>query len=109
MRAYDIVEEEYIQWDYGKGYVDALAARVRADRRVGHAVPVVRGALRRALSFCPRGAVARWGRRVCTKEAHRERDGRARRPRATCPRGLRALLSACGTRSGTSRRYRTPG
>src|ERR671936_1162931 len=23
--AFDIAEEEYIQWDYGKGYVDALA------------------------------------------------------------------------------------
>jgi Family of unknown function (DUF5319) len=33
--AFDIVEEEYIQWDYGKGYVDALAdTGLDPERRV---------------------------------------------------------------------------
>lgn len=33
--AFDIVEEEYIQWDYGKGYVDALAdTGLEPDNRV---------------------------------------------------------------------------
>ena len=83
----------------GRGYVDALAdAGLEAGPAgIGHAVPVVRGALRRD----PRSA-SRCGRSMgparSVPGAHRERDGRARRPRATCPRGLRALLSACGTR-----------
>ncbi len=33
--AYEVREEEYIQWDYGKGYVDALAdAGLEPDRRI---------------------------------------------------------------------------
>ncbi len=33
--AFDIAEEEYIQWDYGKGYVDALTdSGLEPDRRV---------------------------------------------------------------------------
>src|SRR5450432_4820182 len=33
--AFDIVEEEYIQWDYGKGYVDALVdTGLEPDRKV---------------------------------------------------------------------------
>ena len=33
--AFDIAEEEYIQWDYGKGYVDALAdTGLEPSRRV---------------------------------------------------------------------------
>jgi hypothetical protein len=33
--AYDIAEEEYIQWDYGKGYVDALSdTGLEPDRRI---------------------------------------------------------------------------
>ena len=55
--AFDIHEEEYIQWDYGKGYIDALAdTRPRAgspDR--GHVR--ARGARRRFetdFRFCPR-------------------------------------------------------
>ncbi len=33
--AFDLVEDEYIQWDYGKGYVDALAdAGLEPDRRI---------------------------------------------------------------------------
>jgi len=33
--AFDIVEDEYIQWDYGKGYIDALAdTGLEPDRRI---------------------------------------------------------------------------
>ena len=52
----DIAEDEYIQWDYGKGYVDALTDTGlepgRHDR--GDAVPVVRDAVRRRTSASAR-------------------------------------------------------
>jgi len=33
--AWDIVEDEYIQWDYGKGYIDALGdTGLQPDRKV---------------------------------------------------------------------------
>jgi predicted amidophosphoribosyltransferase len=33
--AFDIAEEEYIQWDYGKGYVDALTdTGLEPERRI---------------------------------------------------------------------------
>ncbi|HEY7668600.1 MAG TPA: DUF5319 family protein [Actinomycetota bacterium] len=54
--AFDIQEEEYIQWDYGKGYVDALAdTGLEPDRRieVSHC-PWCETALETFFQFCPR-------------------------------------------------------
>ena len=49
--AFDIQEEEYIQWDYGKGYIDALAdTGLEPDRtHRGRLLPVVPDAVRGAL------------------------------------------------------------
>jgi hypothetical protein len=54
--AYDIVEEEYIQWDYGKGYVDALEdAGLEADRRIELTrCPWCEAPFAEDPSFCPR-------------------------------------------------------
>ena len=55
--AFEVREEEYIQWDYGKGYVDALAdtglepdnrvevtrCRARAEQVAGRCVDCLRG------------------------------------------------------------------
>ena len=53
--AFDLVEEEYIQWDYGKGYIDALADTGlqpdRTDR--GHAVSVVPDPVRGRVRVLP--------------------------------------------------------
>jgi hypothetical protein len=54
--AFDIQEEEYIQWDYGKGYVDALAdTGLEPERRieVTHC-PWCETALETFFQFCPR-------------------------------------------------------
>ena len=54
--AFDIVEEEYIQWDYGKGYVDALAdTGLDPERRV-HVTqcPWCETAFEPHFQFCPR-------------------------------------------------------
>ena len=55
--AWNIHEDEYIQWDYGKGYIDALAdAGLEADRiDRDHDLSVVRRrrSTRRS-RFCPR-------------------------------------------------------
>ena len=54
--AFDIQAEEYIQWDYGKGYVDALAdTGLEPDRRieVSHC-PWCETALEAYFQFCPR-------------------------------------------------------
>jgi hypothetical protein len=54
--AFDIVEEEYIQWDYGKGYVDALAdAGLESDRTIEvTACPWCRTPLAEDHAYCPR-------------------------------------------------------
>jgi len=54
--AFDIVEEEYIQWDYGKGYVDALAdTGLGPERRIElTSCPWCETALEEHFQFCPR-------------------------------------------------------
>ena len=55
--AFDIQEEEYILWDYGKGYIDALADTGLGAGSHGSrsAVPVVPDAVSRThFRFCPR-------------------------------------------------------
>jgi Family of unknown function (DUF5319) len=54
--AFDIQEEEYIQWDYGKGYVDALAdTGLEPDRRIEVSLcPWCETSLESYFQFCPR-------------------------------------------------------
>ena len=54
--AYEPREDEYIQWDYGKGYVDALADAglgMAREVEVG-ACPWCRTKLETTFTFCPR-------------------------------------------------------
>ncbi len=91
--AFDLVEDEYIQWDYGKGYVDALAdTGLEPDRaHRGHAVPMVRDAVRRFVRvLSDMRPHARHGAPV--PRAARPRLRRARRSRPARPRRLRTLL-----------------
>ena len=54
--AFDLVEEEYIQWDYGKGYIDALAdTGLEPDNRVEVTrCPWCRTPAEDHFQFCPR-------------------------------------------------------
>ncbi|MBI3647638.1 MAG: DUF5319 family protein [Actinobacteria bacterium] len=54
--AFDIQEEEYIQWDYGKGYVDALAdTGLEPERRVEITqCPWCETSFQPEFQFCPR-------------------------------------------------------
>jgi hypothetical protein len=54
--AFDIREDEYIQWDYGKGYVDALAdTGLEPDRRVEVTqCPWCETAFEPHFQYCPR-------------------------------------------------------
>ena len=54
--AFDIVEEEYIQWDYGKGYIDALAdTGLEPDRKIEVTqCPWCETAFEPHFQFCPR-------------------------------------------------------
>ena len=54
--AFEVREEEYIRWDYGKGYVDALAdTGLEPDHRVELAAcPWCHQALEPSYGFCPR-------------------------------------------------------
>jgi len=54
--AFNIVEEEYIQWDYGKGYVDALSdTGLDPERRIELArCPWCESPFVEDPSFCPR-------------------------------------------------------
>jgi hypothetical protein len=54
--AFDIAEEEYVQWDYGKGYVDALGdSGLEPDRRIEVTqCPWCETALQPEFQFCPR-------------------------------------------------------
>jgi hypothetical protein len=67
--AFDIVEEEYIQWDYGKGYVDALAdTGLDPERRVEVTqCPWCETAFEPHFQFCPR-----CGRSLGTVRLYRE-------------------------------------
>ena len=54
--AWDIDETEYIQWDYGKGFVDALVDNgiEPGTQRRADLVPLLRDAVRRHLPVLPR-------------------------------------------------------
>jgi hypothetical protein len=54
--AFEVREEEYIQWDYGKGYVDALAdTGLEPDRRIEVSrCPWCETPLEDHFAFCPR-------------------------------------------------------
>ena len=87
--AFDIREEEYILWDYGKGYVDALADTGlepgSQDRR--RRLPVVPDELRAALPLLPAAAAGRSVRSGCiTSSSHGGMDERE----------VRALLVRAG-------------
>ena len=86
--AFEIHEEEYIQWDYGKGYIDALAdTGLEPDRQDrGHAVPVVRDPVRADFQFCPR-----CGRSLAAVRLYHELVGRGMDERE-----VRALLVRAG-------------
>jgi predicted nucleic-acid-binding Zn-ribbon protein len=80
--AWDIQEDEYIQWDYGKGYVDALAdTGLEPDRRVEVTnCPWCETAFEPHFQFCPRcgrslGAVRLY--RELVERGMDERDVRA--------------------------------
>ncbi len=54
--AFDLVENEYIQWDYGKGYIDALAdTGLEPDRKIEVTqCPWCETAFQPEFQFCPR-------------------------------------------------------
>ena len=93
--AFDLVEDEYIQWDYGKGYVDAVAdAGLEPDKRIEVTqCPWCETPFDGSFAFCPA-----CGRTLATvrlyRRAARPRLRRARRTGPARPRGLRALLDA---------------
>ena len=95
--AFELVEDEYIQWDYGKGYVDALAEPASSPTSASRS-PSVPGARRRstaAFAFCPTcGRTLGHGAPV--PRAARSRLRRARRARAARARRLRTLLNPRG-------------
>ena len=104
--AFNIVEEEYIQWDYGKGYVDALdghGARARTTDRA-HPVSLVPGAvLRRPRILSPMRPLD--GRRPPLPGADRQGDGGARRPGAARASRLRTVLIGLERRSPPPHRF----
>ena len=67
--AFDLVEEDYLLWDYGKGYVDALAdSGLEPDRLIDVTTcPWCSMSLRGAFAFCPR-----CGRALGTVRLYRE-------------------------------------
>ena len=91
--AFDIAEEEYIQWDYGKGLCGRAhghGARARTKEST-HAVSLVPVPVRRG----PRVLSAVWpldGCRSSLSGADRQGDGRAGRQGAARPGRVRALL-----------------
>lgn len=85
--AFDIVEDEYIQWDYGKGYVDALTdTGLQPGRRVEVTqCPWCETAFEPHFQFCPRcgrslGAVRLYGELI--DRGIGEREARAMLVRA---------------------------
>jgi predicted nucleic-acid-binding Zn-ribbon protein len=54
--AFDIQEDEYIQWDYGKGYIDALAdTGLEPDRKIEVSqCPWCETAVEAHFQFCPK-------------------------------------------------------
>jgi hypothetical protein len=86
--AFDIVEEEYIQWDYGKGYVDAIAdAGLEPERRIEiTSCPWCHTAFAEDPAYCPR-----CGRSMGPVRLYQELVGRGLEDR-----DVRALLVRAG-------------
>jgi hypothetical protein len=86
--AWDIVEDEYIQWDYGKGYIDALAdTGLEPDRRIEVTqCPWCETPFAPDYAFCPR-----CGRTLGTVRLFRELVDRG-----MDERDVRALLVRAG-------------
>jgi hypothetical protein len=86
--AFDIVEEEYIQWDYGKGYVDALAdTGLEPDRKIEITqCPWCETAFEPHFQFCPR-----CGRSLGTVRLYKELVNRG-----LDERDVRAMLVRAG-------------
>jgi len=85
--AYEVHEDEYIQWDYGKGYIDALAdTGLEPDNRIELTqCPWCDTSLEQHFQFCPRcgrslGAVRLY--RELTQRGLDEREVRAMLVRA---------------------------
>ena len=85
--AWNIAEDDYIQWDYGKGYVDAIAdAGLEPGRRIEVTqCPWCETAFEPHFQFCPRcgrslGAVRLYGELL--KRGIEEREARAMLVRA---------------------------
>ena len=85
--AFEVREDEYIQWDYGKGYIDALAdTGLEPDNRVELTrCPWCETALEQYFQFCPRcgrslGAVRLYGELL--QRGLDEREARAMLVRA---------------------------
>ena len=86
--AFEIQEEEYIQWDYGKGYIDALAdTGLEPDRRIEVSqCPWCDTAFEPHFQFCPR-----CGRSLGAVRLYHEMIGRGMEERE-----VRALLVKAG-------------
>ena len=86
--AFAIAEDEYIQWDYGKGYVDALAdAGLEPDRRIEvTSCPWCEAPFAEDYAYCPR-----CGRMLATVRLYRELLDRG-----FDERDVRALLVRAG-------------
>ena len=86
--AFDIQEDEYIQWDYGKGYVDALAdTGLEPDQQIEvGACPWCETAIEPHFQFCPR-----CGRSLGAVRLYHELVGRG-----LDEREVRALLVRAG-------------
>jgi hypothetical protein len=85
---FEILEEEYIQWDYGKGYVDAVSDNgLQPDRRVQVTqCPWCETPFAEDHAFCPR-----CGRSMATVRLYRELLDRGLQER-----DVRALLVRAG-------------
>ena len=86
--AFEVREDEYIQWDYGKGYVDALAdTGLEPDRKIEvGACPWCETAIEPHFQFCPR-----CGRSLGAVRLYHELVGRGMDERE-----VRALLVRAG-------------
>jgi hypothetical protein len=86
--AFEIQEEEYIQWDYGKGYIDALAdTGLEPDRKIEVSqCPWCETAFEPHFQFCPR-----CGRSLGAVRLYHEMVGRGMEERE-----VRALLVKAG-------------
>ena len=87
--AFDIQEEEYIQWDYGKGYIDALAdTGLEPDRTIDvGACPWCQTRVRAAFPVLP--AVRPFARARCACTTSSSAEGMEERE-------VRALLVRAG-------------